>query len=379
MTNDRMVGATCVHPFPVYPRLADTLAAAHVASPDVRDATVAHVLGTCAGYAYADTDTVATIVTRLGLPGHACVRIAQTVDAMFIFSTAYVFQSACGRIAILCYRGTEPGRLGNWLGDADVGQESSCLSLSDGAEKVRVHAGFHRNVRATQWAILQELTAAIEGRSLANHDAAVEHPLEALYITGHSLGGAMAALFALTVCGNSAHRSIADRLRAVYTFGQPMAVSGPPTPTTERIGTKMFRHIVPRDPVPALPPAPWGPVRALRSGVPSRDRRVAPIGGPRRADGPPEGHSTLAPGLLRDREASPAVPAHDRAPRARLLHRCPSTCRPRDGIRGPWRHCGDRVLTPCLHRGMLLTEGDLADRGTEGISPSRAAAVSVCG
>jgi hypothetical protein len=178
---------------------------------------------------------------------------------MFIFSTAYLFQSACGRIAILCYRGTEPGRLGNWLGDADVGRESSGLSLSDGAERVRVHAGFHRNVRATQWAVLQELTAAVEGRSLANHDAAVEHPLEALYVTGHSLGGAMAALFALTVCGNSAHRSIADRLRAVYTFGQPMAVAGPLTPTAERTGTKVFRHIVPQDPVPALPPAPWGP------------------------------------------------------------------------------------------------------------------------
>ena len=259
MTTNRMVGATCARPFPVYPGLAETLAAAHVASPDVRDATVAHVLATCAGYAYADTDTVTTVATRMGLPGHACVRIAQTVDAMFIFSTAYVFQSACGRVAVLCYRGTEPGRLGSWLGDADVGRESSCLSLSDGAEKIRVHAGFHRNVRATQWAVLQELTAAVEGQSLANHDAAVEHPLEALYVTGHSLGGAMAALFALTVCGNSAHRAIADRLRAVYTFGQPMAVAGVLTPITERIGTKLFRHVVARDPVPALPPAPWGP------------------------------------------------------------------------------------------------------------------------
>jgi hypothetical protein len=69
----------------------------------------------------------------------------------------------------------------------------------------------------------------------------------------------MAALFALTVCGNSVCRSIADRLRAVYTFGQPMAVAGPLTQTTDRIGRKVFRHIVPQDPVPAMPPAPWGP------------------------------------------------------------------------------------------------------------------------
>jgi hypothetical protein len=254
-----MVGSTCAPPFPVYPRLAEALAAAHAGSPDVRDATVAHVLGTCAGYAYADTDTVSTIMTRMGLPRHACVRIAQTVDAMFIFSTAYLFQSECGRVVILCYRGTEPGQFGNWLGDADVGQESSGLSLADGAERVRVHAGFHRNLRATQWAVLHELTAAIEGRSLANHDATVEHPLEALYVTGHSLGGAMAALFALTICGNGVHRPIADRLRAVYTFGQPMMVARPLPPVAERIGSTVFRHILPRDPVPRLPPAGFGP------------------------------------------------------------------------------------------------------------------------
>ena len=199
----------------------------------------------------------------MGLPGHACVRIAQTVDAMFIFSTAYVFQSACGRVAILCYRGTEPGQLGNWLGNADVGPQSSSLSLSDGAENVRVHAGFHRNVRATQWAVLHELTAAVEGRSLANHDAAVDHPLEALYVTGHSLGGAMAALFALTVRGNSAHRAIADRLRAVYTFGQPMAVAGPLSRTTERIGTQVVSSRRSGGPGSHAAPGTMGPVRRI--------------------------------------------------------------------------------------------------------------------
>jgi hypothetical protein len=259
MTTDRMVGRTCADPFPVYSQLADLLAASHVTNPGVRDAKVAHVLGTCAGYAYADSDTVSTMMTRLGLSRHACVRITQTVDAMLIFSTAYLLQSECGRVVIVCFRGTEPERLGNWLGDADVGRDSTCLSLCDGAQKIRVHAGFHRNVRATSWAVLQELTAALQGRSLANGDTNVEHPLEALYVTGHSLGGAMAALFALTICGNRAHRSIADRLRAVYTFGQPMTIAGPLPPGTDHVGSRLFRHIVPRDPVPALPPASFGP------------------------------------------------------------------------------------------------------------------------
>ena len=259
MLPERIVGGTCGHPFPVYVDLVQTLAEAHRSGQAERDATLAHLLGTCAGYAYADTDTVATMMTRLGLERHACVRITQTVDAMFIFSTAYLVQSRCGRLVILCYRGTQPGTLGNWLGDAEVGPESSTLSLADGAEKVRVHAGFHRNVRATWWDVVRELTAALEGRSLVDHDADVEHPMEALYVTGHSLGGAMAALFALIVCGNGANKAIADRLRAVYTFGQPMIVAAPLPHAIEAIEGKLVRHVMTHDPIPGLPPAPWGP------------------------------------------------------------------------------------------------------------------------
>lgn len=223
----------------------------------MRDAIVTHVLGACAGYAYADADTVSTIMTRLGLEGHACVRVSQTVDAMFIFSTAYILQSRCGRIVILCYRGTETGNFANWLGDADIGTRASVLPLA-GGEGVRVHSGFYRNMRATWWVILSELMQAIEGRSLADHDAKVEHPLEALYVTGHSLGGAMALLFSLSVCGQEDHKLIADQFQGAYTFGQPMALVGPQPPIVHEFGQRLVRHVLARDPVPALPPAAWG-------------------------------------------------------------------------------------------------------------------------
>jgi hypothetical protein len=258
MAVERTAGAACTDPFPVYPELADTLAAAHLTRSVERDATVAHVLGTCAAYAYSDVDTVATMMTRLGLSANTCVRIAQTVDAMFIFSTAYVVQSRCGRVAILCYRGTEPATLGNWLGDAEVGSESSTMSLEDGAATIRVHAGFHRNVRATWWTVLRELALALRGRSLFDPNEHVDAPLEALYVAGHSLGGAMAVLFALKLAGAREHRALADKLRAVYTFGQPMAVGGALPPVADDIGRRVFRHVTARDLTPALPPAAWG-------------------------------------------------------------------------------------------------------------------------
>jgi hypothetical protein len=254
MRLERQTGAARGPPFPVYQDLAASLLAAHGPEEEGRNATVAHVLGTCAGYAYADIETVATMMARLGLEGNACVRITQTVDAMFIFSTAYLVQTRCGRVVILCYRGTEPANLANWLGDADVGSTSITL----GAEVLGVHSGFYRNVCATRWAVINELNLALQGRSLRDPEAGVENPLQALYVTGHSLGGAMALLFSLSLAGTAEHRAIGDRVRAVYTFGQPMAAGEPLPGVAREVGRKLFRHVASRDLVPALPPAPWG-------------------------------------------------------------------------------------------------------------------------
>jgi hypothetical protein len=254
MNVERLVSGTCGRPFPVYDDLVGRLLAVHGLEAAERDAVVAHVLGTCAGYAYADIETVAMIAARLGLERSACVRIAQTVDGMYIFSTAYLVQSRCGRAAILCYRGTELANLGNWLTDADVGPDAITL---DGDVLV-VHSAFYQNVRATRWAVINELNLALQGRSLLDPRKSVEHPLEALYVTGHSLGGAMAVLFALCLAGIAEHRELAAKLRAVYTFGQPLATGEPLPEFARELGRKLFRHVNARDLVPSLPPAAWG-------------------------------------------------------------------------------------------------------------------------
>jgi hypothetical protein len=258
MNIERLRAEACGRPVPVHDGLVEHLLAAHPRSAasavSGREPTVAHVLAACAGYASADTATVALMMGRIGIGPSACVRITQVVDAMFIFSTAYLVQSACGRVVILCFRGTEPANLINWVGDADVGPEGITL----GAECIDVHAGFYRNLRATRFAVIEELTHALAGRSLLDPSIGVEHPLEALYITGHSLGGAMAVLFALGVACNAEHRAIEQRLRAVYTFGQPMVAIEPLPRIAHVVGQTIFRHVLPRDVVPCLPPEGWG-------------------------------------------------------------------------------------------------------------------------
>jgi hypothetical protein len=226
MKRERLKGDRCTSPFPLY---ADPVGKLLAHTSD-RDATVAHILMLAAGYAYANIETMSMMMSRIGFAEHDIISISEVVDAMYIDTTAYLMRSACGRVAILSYRGTSPGSLPDWLGDADVGTDWA-------------HAGFSRNLSATRLGVM---------------DALNDRPFDALLVTGHSLGGALAALFALSIAAAPEDRAIVDRLRAVYTFGQPM-VCRPPLPGHARdVTSKIFRHVLPRDVVPALPPLDYG-------------------------------------------------------------------------------------------------------------------------
>ncbi|MGW2517546.1 lipase family protein [Streptomyces sp. NPDC001617] len=257
--------------FPVYPDLVDRLVEdKHQPDPD---GVVPHVLATCSAYAYAgfeqhsDVETVAMIMARLGLEENECRAFEQRVDAMYIASAAYLVQDRDRRVAILCYRGTQPEDIISILTDADVRPEMLSVELE--GRRYEVHAGFYRNVRATRHLVVAALERALRGESLDPDEHGTRGDgLEALYITGHSLGAAMAAIMAITLVHEPRYRHLAEKLKGVYTFGQPM-VGGPdlaraceeiPGPhETYVLRDRMFRYIFDRDVVPALPPRPVGP------------------------------------------------------------------------------------------------------------------------
>lgn len=244
--------------FPVYRDLTDTLVNTEVHPDD----TVAHVLAASSGYAYSEAATVAMIMARLGLEDNRCRMIGQYVDAMFICSTSFLIQSQDGRVAILAYRGTEPTNFVSWLTDADVYPERVSIPFGEGEETFAVHAGFYRNVRATRFEVVAALQRALEGRSVHEGGEPVKHPLEALYITGHSLGAAMASLMAVMLVTDEAYAPIAAKLRAVYTYGQPMIGSpafAAACDDTPFLRGRVFRYTYRRDVVPTLPPGASGP------------------------------------------------------------------------------------------------------------------------
>jgi len=242
--------------FPVYRKLVDRLAS----PPDTPDDIIRHVLATCSGYAYGDQDVVATMMTRMGLERSNVAALTISVDAMLLRSTAYIVQSEDGQVVILCYRGTPPLDLISWALDAEIEPERIDVGRTGDPVHGDVHGGFYRNVRANRFEVVSALLRAMGKKSVIPGAADVEKPLQALYITGHSLGGAMALLMAVmlrkTQPGTD-YRKIAEKLKAVYTFGQPMVASPQLAGTLEQdqfFRDRVIRYIYNKDVIPQLPP-----------------------------------------------------------------------------------------------------------------------------
>jgi Lipase (class 3) len=217
-----------------------------------RDSFAAYVLNVASSWAYSDADTMADIMGRLGFP--YCRQITLANDAMLIQANAFFLLSEDGRQGILCFRGTEPRNVINWLTDASVRVEPV-------PGMGRVHGGFYRNVVFIWNRIEEALQQALDG--FTPHDGGAEErlpPLENLYICGHSLGAAMAVVAAARIFGSEKYREWKRRVRGVYTYGQPIVgdrefarVCG------HRFGRMLFRHVYKHDLVPRLPPTTTGP------------------------------------------------------------------------------------------------------------------------
>ena len=153
--------------------------------------------------------------------------VAEYVDIMFITSTSFLIQSKDGRVVILCYRGTPATSLITWLTNINVDPQRLSIPFFDGSGDDYVHGGYYRDVRSTRYEIVGALLRALDGRSVLEDGAQMPNALQALYITGHSLGGASAAMLAIIIMlvTEPLYKPIVSKLKAVYTFGQPMITS----------------------------------------------------------------------------------------------------------------------------------------------------------
>ena len=237
------------HVFPVYPDLVDRLA--DPPSTSEPDRVIARTLATASAYCYADDiGVMTTSLSRLGLSDNVTTAVTQTIDAMLIYTSAFLTRSADGRVGVLTYRGTMPTSMVNLALDFDMrgsplGEPGAARprrtarlrSLPDGGQ---VHEGWYLNLRATE----HEITSVLE--------AWVDGGVEAIYVTGHSYGAAQSVLMGYQLAAHSPE--IFAKVRGIYSFAQPMVgnrefadAAGP------ALEGRLFRFIYEKDVVPAIP------------------------------------------------------------------------------------------------------------------------------
>lgn len=154
----------------------------------------------------------------------------------FIDTQAFVCADA--NVLLVAFRGTEPADLKDWLTDAQ-------FDLADGPikdTKNKVHRGFHEALDAA-W---PELGAAIADLRTSN---------QAIWITGHSLGGALATLAAARLSLGDGVRNQQLDVQGLYTFGQPRTGNrGFATAFDQRFKERSFRFVNNNDIVAEVPP-----------------------------------------------------------------------------------------------------------------------------
>ncbi len=200
----------------------------------------AYVLSVISGWAYAEGQVLADELFFHGLPGCTVHEISVENKALLIVATAYVVVDEEHKVAIIAFRGTEPDSLINWLTDA----ESAKYAFGSGY----VHSGFYANVEAVWANIVDLVDPLVEGEKI-----------QEIYVTGHSLGAAMAIVAAAQIFKDLTRKSPyakwRDCIRGVYSFASPMVGDRQFAREFEgRFGSFLYRYTYDQDVVPCLPP-----------------------------------------------------------------------------------------------------------------------------
>jgi hypothetical protein len=213
------------------------------------DPRIAYLTSVICGWTYSDAAALARQLPYYGLPDCTVSEFRVVNHAMLIIASVYFVRSADGRVGVLAFRGTVPDDFLNWLTDANT----TLRNFHYG----RVHAGFYGNVEPLWRDIGETLQQAVRGPAAPSESGngnghSAPAPLENLYITGHSLGGAMAVLAAARIHANDSE-DWQRIVRGVYTFGQPAVGDRNFAEHYSRCFC-LYRHIYHRDLVPHMPP-----------------------------------------------------------------------------------------------------------------------------
>ena len=200
---------------------------------DTYNADVAYLCSVVSTWCYAPPKTLQSVLGRKHWWPDRPLKIEEFSvhnPALMVDSNAFLShfgQKMEEQLHVLAFRGTEPTNIIDWFTDA-------LIEPHDWEKDQWVHRGFFLGLDVL-WPELLNKLDGLPGR---------------LVITGHSLGGALAAL--------AARRFADERGKAIptYTFGQPMV--GNKAFADASNDKTLFRHVYNGDLVARLPPTPLG-------------------------------------------------------------------------------------------------------------------------
>jgi hypothetical protein len=227
------------HYFGAVPPRIDHIEPVGARSTAEYDPTVAYVTTVASAWAYSDGQTMANQLPYFGLPNCTVKEFIVANGAMLVIAAAYLIRSSDGQVGFLAFRGTVPNDILNWLTDANT----TLTNFHFG----RVHTGFYRNVEPLWGFIAEEIDRAMA----PSQPVEGQKPMVDLYITGHSLGAAMAVIAAARIF-TTRYDSWQPLVRGVYTYGQP-SVGDQSFCDTFQERFALYRHVYGFDIVPHLP------------------------------------------------------------------------------------------------------------------------------
>lgn len=147
-------------------------------------------------------------------------------------SSTQGFVARLGDIVIVAFRGSEPINADDWL--SDVNYHLRPVDKVPGL----LHSGFANDLVEIDEPLITAVKQLAQGEKTR------------LFLTGHSLGGALAVLAAALL-----HFREGRRIAGVFTYGQPrLGDSAFSTAFDQALGTVTFRYVNDLDVVPHVPP-----------------------------------------------------------------------------------------------------------------------------